>query len=173
MVCLHCRIARGSGQPGDFDASGIIVFAASDRAAWRRSIGSGIGAIVVYGSAPTAHSIAVPCPPASDEDIAALAGAALGSPSVMSKSAIYSRRPSAGLWPSAASEARVDKLSNELAGERTARQADQDQLTAARAAADKATAELVALAQRLAEIVEAEPPRRGRLGRAWGWFLRN
>ena len=115
LVCLHCRIARGSGQPGDFDASVIIVFAASDRAAWRRSIGIGIGAIVVYGSAPAAHSITVPCPPASDEahsitvpcppasdeDIAALAGAALGSPSVMSKSAIYSRRPSAGLWPSA------------------------------------------------------------------------
>jgi hypothetical protein len=49
LVCLHCRIARGSAQPGDFDASAIIVFAASDRAAWRRSIGIGIGAIVVYG----------------------------------------------------------------------------------------------------------------------------
>ena len=76
----------------------------------------------------------------------------------------------------AASEARVDKLSIELAGERTARQADQDQLTAARAAADKATAELVALAQRLAAIAESEvapEPRRSRLGRAWGWFLRN
>jgi len=85
----------------------------------------------------------------------------------------------------AASEARVDKLSTELAGERTARQADQEHLAArqadqeqqlaiARAAADKATAELVALAQRLAEIVkEAEPPQRSRLGRAWGWFLRN
>ena len=48
---------------------------------------------------------------------------------------------------------------------------------AARAAADKATADLVALAQRLAEIVEAEvapeSPQRSRLGRAWGWFLRN
>ena len=45
---------------------------------------------------------------------------------------------------------------------------------AARAAADKATAELVALAQRLAEIAQVpEPPRRSRLGRAWGWFLRN
>jgi hypothetical protein len=59
--------------------------------------------------------------------------------------------------------------------ERTAaRQAGQEQLAVARAAADKATAELVALAQRLAEIVkEAEPPQRSRLGRAWGWFLRN
>ena len=76
----------------------------------------------------------------------------------------------------AASEARVDKLSTELAGERTARQADQDQLAVARAAADKATAELVALAQRLAAIAESEvapEPRRSRLGRAWGWFLRN
>ena len=78
----------------------------------------------------------------------------------------------------AASEARVDKLSTELAGERTARQADQEQqLAIARAAADKATAELVALAQRLAAIAEAEaasePPPRSRLGRAWGWFLRN
>jgi hypothetical protein len=62
-----------------------------------------------------------------------------------------------------------------LARERTAaRQANQEQLAAARAVADKATAELVALAQRLAEIAEvAEPPRRSRLGRAWGWFLRN
>ena len=77
----------------------------------------------------------------------------------------------------AASEARVDKLSTELAGERTARQADQEQqLAIARAAADKATAELVALAQRLAAIAESEvapEPRRSRLGRAWGWFLRN
>jgi hypothetical protein len=55
-----------------------------------------------------------------------------------------------------------------------ARQANQEQLAAARAAADKATAELVALAQRLAEIAEVpEPPQRSRLGRAWGWFLRN
>jgi len=72
------------GQPGDFDVPVIIVFAASDRAAWRRSIGIGIGAIVVYGSAPTAHSITAHCPPAYDEDSDALAGAALGSPSVMS-----------------------------------------------------------------------------------------
>ena len=89
-----CRIARGSGQPGDFDVPVSIVFAASDRAAWRRSFGIGIGAIVVYGSAPTAHSITAHCPPAHDEDSDALAGAALGSPSVMSKSAICSRRPS-------------------------------------------------------------------------------
>ena len=65
-----------------------------------------------------------------------------------------------------------------LARERTAaRQTDQEQLATARAAADKATAELVALAQRLAAIAEAEvgpePPRRSRIGRAWGWFLRN
>jgi hypothetical protein len=61
-----------------------------------------------------------------------------------------------------------------LARERTAaRQANQEQLAAARAAADKATAELVALAQRLAEIAVPEPPQRSRLGRAWGWFLRN
>ena len=76
-----------------------------------------------------------------------------------------------------------ERLVNELAGERTARQADRDELAAARAAADRATAELVDLARRLAAIaetqvaaesVEAEPelPRR-RLGRAWGWFLRN
>ena len=56
-----------------------------------------------------------------------------------------------------------------LARERTAaRQANH-----ARAAAE-ATTELVALAQRLAEIAEVpKPPRRSRLGRAWGWFLRN
>ena len=61
-----------------------------------------------------------------------------------------------------------------LAHERAAaRQVNQEQLTAAQAAADKATAELVALAQRFAEIAVPEPPRRSRLGRAWGWFLRN
>ena len=61
-----------------------------------------------------------------------------------------------------------------LARERTAaRQANQEQLAAARAAADKATAELVALAQRFAEIAVPEPSRRSRVGRAWGWFLRN
>ena len=55
-----------------------------------------------------------------------------------------------------------------------ARQADREQLAAAQAAADKATAELVVLAQRLAKVTEArEPPQRSRLGRAWGWFLRN
>jgi hypothetical protein len=73
---------------------------------------------------------------------------------------------------------RGDRLITELATERTARQADQDQLAAARAAADKATAELVDLARRLAQIAESqavaepEPPRR-KLGRAWRWFLRN
>jgi hypothetical protein len=63
----------------------------------------------------------------------------------------------------------------EFAGERTARQAAQEQLAVARAAADRATAELVELARRLAAIVEAEivPKWQSRLGRAWGWFLRN
>jgi hypothetical protein len=90
---------------------------------------------------------------------------------------------------------RVVHLAAELADERErgvrrdAEQAAQllqrdEQLAAARAAADKATAELVALAQRLAAIAEGqassrddvrpEPPRRhSRLGRAWSWFLRN
>ena len=81
----------------------------------------------------------------------------------------------------------TDELAAErtaLAGERTARQADQEQLAAARAAADRATAELVELARWLAQIAETqtsaetaeaepEPTRRGKLGRAWGWFLRN
>jgi hypothetical protein len=72
-----------------------------------------------------------------------------------------------------------ERLVNELAGERTARQAGQEQLAVARAAADKATAELVELAKRLAAIAEAkpaesepEPPRR-KLGQAWRWFMRN
>jgi hypothetical protein len=69
-----CRIARGSGQPGDFDVPVIVVFAAPDRAAWRRPIGIGIGAIVVHGFAPTAHNITAHCPPAHDEDSDALAG---------------------------------------------------------------------------------------------------
>jgi hypothetical protein len=66
-----------------------------------------------------------------------------------------------------------------------ARQADQEQqLVAARAAADRATAELVELARRLAAIAEtqasaktaeaeSEPPRRSAAGRAWRWLLRN
>jgi hypothetical protein len=85
-------------------------------------------------------------------------------------------------------KADIERLTAELAGERAARQADQeqrqDQLAVARAAADKATAELVALAKRLAEIAEKqtsaetteaepEPPRRSAVGRAWRWFLRN
>jgi hypothetical protein len=101
----------------------------------------------------------------------------------------------------------------ELAGERTARQVDHEQhqerlaaeqvaryadqeraavhqadqereLAAARAAADRSTAELVDLARRFAEIAEKqvsvdnveaepEPPRRRAVGRAWRWFLRN
>jgi uncharacterized small protein (DUF1192 family) len=104
----------------------------------------------------------------------------------------------------AAEKARADQAAVDLAGERTARKTDQrlasksyvdqvsqiadrdEQLAAARVAADKATAELVALAQRLAAIAEdrsqrradipapePEPPRRSRLGRAWGWLLRN
>jgi len=79
---------------------------------------------------------------------------------------------------------RADRGITELADERTARQTDQEQLAAARAAADKATAELVELARRLAAIAETqaaaetaetepEPPQRSKLGRAWGWFLRN
>ena len=76
----------------------------------------------------------------------------------------------------------TDELAAErtaLAGERTARQADQEQLAAARAAADRATAELVELARWLAQIAETqaaaesaeaepEPPRRSKLGRATG-----
>jgi hypothetical protein len=70
-----CRIARhGSGQPGDFDVPVTVVFAAPDRAARRRPIGIGIGAIVVHGSAPTAHNITAHCPLAHDEDSEALAG---------------------------------------------------------------------------------------------------
>jgi phage-related minor tail protein len=100
----------------------------------------------------------------------------------------------------------IERLTAELAGERAAhqdqlaaeraarqadqehaatRQADQDQqLAAARAASDRATAELVELARRLAAIAETqasaetaeaepEPPRRSAVGRAWRWFLRN
>jgi hypothetical protein len=74
-------------------------------------------------------------------------------------------------------EAHITTLKTELTCERAARHA-------ARAAADKATAELVELARRLAAIAETqtstetaeaepEPPRRSKLGRAWGWFLRN
>jgi hypothetical protein len=76
----------------------------------------------------------------------------------------------------------------QLAAERAARQTDQDQhkdkLAAARAAADEATAELIELAKRLAAIAETqavaetaeaepEPPRRSAVGRAWQWLLRN
>jgi hypothetical protein len=53
-------------------------------------------------------------------------------------------------------KAEVGRLTGELAEERTGRQADRDsqaeQLAAARAAAEKATAELAALAQRLADL---------------------
>jgi hypothetical protein len=58
------------------------------------------------------------------------------------------------------------------------RQVDRDELALARAAADRATAELVELARRLAAIAEtkaaaeSEPPRH-KLGQAWRWFLRN
>jgi hypothetical protein len=103
----------------------------------------------------------------------------------------------------------ADQAMIELVGERAARRAGEklagmrdadraaqlaqlalraEQLAAARAAADRATADLVALAQRLAAIAEAqqpdeaapditalraEPPRRSRLARGWAWFLRN
>jgi hypothetical protein len=79
-----CRIARGPGQPGDFNVSFIVDFAALARAAWRRPIGIGIGAIVVHGAASTDHDITAYRPPAHDEDSGALACAALGGPSVMS-----------------------------------------------------------------------------------------
>jgi chromosome segregation ATPase len=78
----------------------------------------------------------------------------------------------------------IERLTAELAGERAARQTDQYRLAAARALADRATAELVELARRLAAIAETqtsaetaeaetEPLRRSKLGRVWGWFLRN
>jgi hypothetical protein len=85
----------------------------------------------------------------------------------------------------------IERLTAELAGERAARQADQghaaarqadqeQQLAEARAAADRGTAELVELARRIAETQtstktaeEPEQPRRSKVGRVWGWFLRN
>jgi hypothetical protein len=73
----------------------------------------------------------------------------------------------------------IEGLTTELVGERAARRADQYRLAVARGTADRATTELLGLARRLAEIAEkqasAEPesPRRSRMGRAWGWFLRN
>jgi hypothetical protein len=95
----------------------------------------------------------------------------------------------------AARQAGDEQHQAELAAERAGRQADQERaatqladqdqhLAAARAAADKATAELVELARRLAAIAETqtaaetaeaepEPPRRSAVGRAWRWFLRN
>jgi len=90
-----------------------------------------------------------------------------------------------GVAPEAVREAHIatlktdlERLTAELAGERAARQADQEQLAAARAAADRATAELVELVKRLAAIAktqtsagtaeaEPEPPQR-KLGRATG-----
>jgi hypothetical protein len=92
--------------------------------------------------------------------------------------------------------AETERLRAELAserergGEKLAAMEDRlaqrdEQLAAARSAADKATAELVALAQRLAAIAEerselshpgrpnSEPHRRSAMGRAWAWFLRN
>jgi hypothetical protein len=74
---------------------------------------------------------------------------------------------------------RADRAATDLTGERAARQAEQEQLAAARAAADRATAELVELAKRLAAIAktqtsagtaeaEPEPPQRSKLGRATG-----
>ena len=90
-----------------------------------------------------------------------------------------------GVAPEAVREAHIatlktdlERLTTELASERAARQADQEQLAAARAAADRATAELVELVKRLAAIAkpqtsagtaeaEPEPPQR-KLGRATG-----
>jgi single-stranded DNA-binding protein len=94
-----------------------------------------------------------------------------------------------------ARQADYEQHQDQLAAERAGRQADQEcaaarqanqdqQLAAARAAADRGTAELVELARRLAEIAEKqaaaeaaeaepEPPRRSAAGRAWRWFLRN
>jgi hypothetical protein len=76
----------------------------------------------------------------------------------------------------------VELLKGQLVTERERGDRAQGELVVARAAADRATAELVELARRLAAIAEAKPdksveaepelPRR-RLGRAWGWFLRN
>ena len=73
---------------------------------------------------------------------------------------------------------RGDRLVTELATERSARQADEaqhrDELAAARAAAVKASAELVDLARRLAAFAETqtsaepEPPRHWAI-RAWRW----
>jgi chromosome segregation ATPase len=69
---------------------------------------------------------------------------------------------------------RCDRLTADLMKMTAERQSDQERLAAARAAADRATAELVELSRRLVEITEArEPPQRSRMGRAWGWFLRN
>jgi hypothetical protein len=73
------KVTIGVGQPGDFDVPVIVIFATPDRAARRRPIG--IGAIVVHGSAPTAHNITAHCPTAHDEDSDALAGAAALIPS--------------------------------------------------------------------------------------------
>jgi hypothetical protein len=74
----------------------------------------------------------------------------------------------------------ISRLTAQLGAERAARRTDQAQLAAARAAADRGTAELVELvelARRLAEIAEKqtfaktteaepEPPRRSEVGRA-------
>jgi hypothetical protein len=86
-------------------------------------------------------------------------------------------------------EAHIATLKTELAGEKERAdramvelRGDVDslkgQLVTERERADRAIAEFVELARRLAAIAEtqatadAEPPRR-KLGRAWGWFLRN
>jgi hypothetical protein len=76
----------------------------------------------------------------------------------------------------ASEKERADRAIAEFAGERAAHR---DELVAARAAADKATAELVELARRLAALAESqaepepEPARRSVGRRALGWFLRN
>jgi outer membrane murein-binding lipoprotein Lpp len=70
----------------------------------------------------------------------------------------------------------IETLKTDIERLTAERQADRDELAAARAAADRATAELVELARRLAAIGEtkAEPgPPRRKLGQAWRWFMRN
>jgi hypothetical protein len=63
---------------------------------------------------------------------------------------------------------RADRAIAEFAGERAVHR---DELAAARAAADRSTAELVELAR---WVATPEPePQRSRFGQAWRWFLSN
>ena len=90
----------------------------------------------------------------------------------------------AGVALAAAMAEMADIRDADLAAQLAQQALRDEQLAAARAAADRGTADLVALAQRLTTIAEErtqtssheevlEPPRRGRLGRAWEWFLRH